>query len=316
MVEEYAYLDGMHTRVKGYVTLALWTYHPGLHKVMRLASMECKHENTECISMFLDLFHKALQKKTGNPQFKFNPADFMVNENGVNFNAIERVLGKDVADHTVSCHWHFMYCGRNHIKDINMNERETVKTLYHKICYMYSRHDYDKTAESLEVICTCNSIANWWQWWGVHHFHIVPVFRGFNLSSLNLVEAGNSSIRNQNRLPMSLAVAAWKDMLHMLLQDMDYEAFLTNTGKVSGSGLNLKQQRAKFQKQEAEFVDSCLECIHEGDMEKEFKMEMNPDEFFSNKRAKHKVLENFDSANVVQKKKASNENKKKMKQRH
>ena len=31
MVEEYAYLDGMHTRVKGYVTLALWTYHPGLH---------------------------------------------------------------------------------------------------------------------------------------------------------------------------------------------------------------------------------------------------------------------------------------------
>ena len=42
MVEEYAYLDGMHTRVKGYVTLALWTYHPRLCKVMRLASMECK----------------------------------------------------------------------------------------------------------------------------------------------------------------------------------------------------------------------------------------------------------------------------------
>ena len=33
---------------------------------------------------------------------------------------------------------------------------------------------------------------------------------------------------------------------------------------------------------------------------------MNPDEFFPNKRAKHKVSENFDSANVVQKRKASN----------
>ena len=65
--------------------------------------MECKHENTECIAMFLDLFNKALQKKTGNPQYKYNPAGFMVNENGVNFNAIERVLGKDVADHTVTC---------------------------------------------------------------------------------------------------------------------------------------------------------------------------------------------------------------------
>ena len=160
----------------------------------------------------------------------------------------------------------------------------------------------------MEVICTHNGIANWWQWWEVYHFHIVPAFRGFNLSGLNLAEAGNSSIRNKNRLPMSRAVAAWKDML---LQDRDYEAFLTNTGKVSGSGLNLKQRRAKFQKQEAEFVDSCLECIQEGDMEKELEMEMNPDEFFPNKRAKHKVPENFDSANVVQKRKASNKNKKK-----
>ena len=109
---------------------------------------------------------------------------------------------------------------------------------------------------------------------------------------------------------MSLAMAAWQDMLHMLLQDRDYEAFVTNTGKVSGSGLNLKQRRAKFWKQEAEFIDSCLECIQEGDMEKEFEMEMNPNEFFPNKRAKHKVPENFDSSNVVQKRKASNENKK------
>ena len=87
---------------------------------------------------------------------------------------------------------------------------------------------------------------------------------------------------------MSLVVVAWKDMLHMLLQDRDYKVFVTNTGKVSGSGLNLKQRRAKFWKQEAEFVDSCLECIKEGDMEKELEMEMKPDEFFPNKRAKHK----------------------------
>ena len=38
---------------------------------------------------------------------------------------------------------------------------------------------------------------------------------------------------------------------------------------------------------------------------------MNPDEFFPNKRAKHKVPENFDNSNVVQKRKAYNENNKK-----
>ena len=85
----------------------------------------------------------------------------MIDENGVNFNAIERVLEKDVADHIITCQWHFMSCGRNHTKDINMNERETFKTLYQQICYMYTQHDYNKTAESLEVICTHNGIANW-----------------------------------------------------------------------------------------------------------------------------------------------------------
>ena len=42
--------------------------------------------------MFLNLFNKALQKKTGNPQYKFNSTGFMVDENGANFNAIQRIL--------------------------------------------------------------------------------------------------------------------------------------------------------------------------------------------------------------------------------
>ena len=42
MVEEYAYMDAMHTRVKGYKTLTLWTYHHGMGRVMRLATMEAE----------------------------------------------------------------------------------------------------------------------------------------------------------------------------------------------------------------------------------------------------------------------------------
>ena len=30
MVDEYPYMDAMHTRVKGYKTLTLWTYHHGM----------------------------------------------------------------------------------------------------------------------------------------------------------------------------------------------------------------------------------------------------------------------------------------------
>ena len=30
MVDEYAHMDAMHTHVKGYKTLTLWTYHHGM----------------------------------------------------------------------------------------------------------------------------------------------------------------------------------------------------------------------------------------------------------------------------------------------
>ena len=33
---EWAYIDGMHSRVRGYKTLTLGTYHPGMNKVMAL----------------------------------------------------------------------------------------------------------------------------------------------------------------------------------------------------------------------------------------------------------------------------------------
>ena len=48
MVDKYAYMDAMHTHVKGYKTLTLWTYHHGMCRVMCLATMEAERENTEC----------------------------------------------------------------------------------------------------------------------------------------------------------------------------------------------------------------------------------------------------------------------------
>ena len=44
---EYAYFDGMHSRVRGYETLTLWVYHPGMCKVVLLAVMETESDNTD-----------------------------------------------------------------------------------------------------------------------------------------------------------------------------------------------------------------------------------------------------------------------------
>ena len=40
----------------------------------------------------------------------------------------------------------------------------------------------------------------------------------------------------------------------MMLQDWDYEAHISNTAKVSGKGMNLKQKAEQWNKAEAEFV--------------------------------------------------------------
>ena len=73
MVEEYVYMDAMHTCVNGYKTLTLWTYHHGMRRVMHLATMEAERENTECFSLFLTLWNNLLAEVSGIPGYKLNP---------------------------------------------------------------------------------------------------------------------------------------------------------------------------------------------------------------------------------------------------
>ena len=93
------------------------------------------------------------------------------------------------------------------------------------------KHDYTKVSNALENFCERNDIGNWWSWWG------------FNISSLNLAETGHSTIKTRSIMP--LTVAAWRDICLMMLQDRDYEAHMSNTAKVSGKGMNLKQKHAR-----------------------------------------------------------------------
>ena len=102
-------------------------------------------------------------------------------------------------------------------------------------------------------------MENWWSWWAVRHFHIVPAFWGFNISGLNLAEIGHSTIKTRCLMP--LTVAAWQDMCLIMLQDRDYEAHISNTGKVSDKGMNLKQKTARLNKAEEDFVNSCIDAM-------------------------------------------------------
>ena len=122
MVFEHAYIDAMHSRVKRYKTITMWTYQPGMRRVLCLAVMEAEKENTEMLVLFLELFNEALDKFKGHPGYKFNPRGIMHDENGANLNVIATVLGRDFLGKTVTCQLHFRQCAQCQITSINVAE--------------------------------------------------------------------------------------------------------------------------------------------------------------------------------------------------
>ena len=124
MKEQVAYLDGMHSRIQGYVTLTLWVYSPVILGVMRLATMECEKEDSHNIALFIKTFNKMLLQHTEYSNFVGNPRGFTCNENGTNKIAIKHVLGENMAKHTVTCQWHFMQCARHQLKNISKENHE------------------------------------------------------------------------------------------------------------------------------------------------------------------------------------------------
>ena len=224
----------------------------------------------------------------------------MCDEAGCNFNAIKSVYGKEFLGRTVTYQFHFKNCAKNQMKNINIHEQQTFKELCGKLCYTYTKHEYTNVSNALENLCQQNDIENWWLWWAVRQFHIVPAFCGFNISGLNLAKTGHSTIKTRCLMP--LTVAAWRNICLMMLQDRDYEAHISNTAKVSGKGMNLKQKAKQWNKTEVEFVDSCIDAMCNGNMEQEAMYDLHPEKFlFPSKTAWHKVLATFSKTNPTQK---------------
>ena len=94
MQDEMAYFDGMHRRCEGWKTLTLWTFHPAICRLLRLATVEVKGKTTENISLFWILFNQVLADVNGHSIF-FDPKGFLTDEAGANFNGIGTVFGED-----------------------------------------------------------------------------------------------------------------------------------------------------------------------------------------------------------------------------
>ena len=286
MKEQVAYLDGMHSRVHGYVTLTLWVYSPVTLGVMRLAIMECEKENADNISMFLHTFNKMLKQHTNNPDFTWNPRGFMCDENGANKIAIKRVLGESIAKHTVSCQWHFKHCARHQLKNIKKENHEKFLHLAQKLTQCATKHDYLHITKEMHAIC---EHTQWFEWWHARRYHFVPVYRGFWLSGLNLAEVGHSMLKfQQGYTKISLVDASFKDIAFQLRQDEKYTALINNEEGYVGAGLNYQKLVEKAHKAQVARAHAYTNALRHGDayMEAESVLE-DPVAFEPNEMDKH-----------------------------
>ena len=144
MVYERAYIDAMNSCINGYKAITMWTYHLGMMKLKRLASMEAEKEDTESLVLFLRLFNEALSKVLEHESYKFNPYGIICDENSANMNAIEQVFGTMYLGKTVSCQWHFRECAKKQLSSVNPLEKETFKSPYSQICYASTASKYER----------------------------------------------------------------------------------------------------------------------------------------------------------------------------
>ena len=95
LVEEPAYFDGMHSRVKYFVSLTLWVFHPAMRGMVILAIMDALKEDSDNIKIFFDIFTKAVAHYINEPEYIWDPHYIMMDQKGANFEAIEHVFGAE-----------------------------------------------------------------------------------------------------------------------------------------------------------------------------------------------------------------------------
>ena len=91
-------------------------------------------------------------------------------------------------------------------------------------------------------------------------------------------------------------------MCQQMIQDHYYIAFVTNSAKVTGRGMNLMQKIVHERKTDQIFVNSALEALKSGDIGVEAMIDLDPEAgFIPTQKASHRVPQVYPVVNPTQK---------------
>ena len=289
LTECVVFMDGLHSRVKDYITLTLWVENPIIEKTQRLASMECLTEDTENVTIFLQNFLDILREVKNDPQYMWKPRMIMADENGANKKAVGNVLGEEMRQQTISCQWHFLRCAKKVLHHINKEDRDEFLKLANALIHKaVTKNAYEEYRTKLETICIHANCKSWCDFWHRRRFHFVSAFRGFFLPGVNLAEAGQAGMkRQQNHQLLSLVDAAYKDISAWLQQDELYKATLDNCTTQKGWACNMAQKQADEHRAQEDRVPGYLKDLQKGNPWMEETMIDNFNDFHPEENSGH-----------------------------
>ena len=210
-----AHMGGLHSCVKGFVTLTLWVKNPVSLITHRLACMEYESEYTTNVIHFLTLYNKILWKVKGDSSFVWSPRGIMTDENGANKNADRAVLGQTMAARTWSCTWYYLRCDQRQSLKFPKDDRKIFFDLAKSLAKdAVTTIQYNNIPCELRKMCTSTGWMKWLQFWHNRCEHFVLAFRGFFLPYMNIAESGQSGMRAQqpHGKMLSLVDGVYKDI--------------------------------------------------------------------------------------------------------
>ena len=203
---------------------------------------------------------------SSKPHYKFNPYRFYVDEAGANINAISQVFGRKGLSRIFGCQWHFLRSAQAKAKFVEVTKQKSFIHLLRRLITAPTRDEYEAVSWCLCKICKDNNLLDWFLWWDERWLHIVPAFRGFNLSSTNLAESGQSGMKPLTRKKMKLVDAAYKDVAQIMWQDEQYKAYIGNILKEIGRGLNIRQIQERDRRSQEERAKRYSQALLHGDV--------------------------------------------------
>ena len=104
--ELVVYMDGLHSCVKGFVTLTLWVKNPTSLITHCLACMECESEDTQNVTLSFACTTKSCTRS--KVILPMSGLQGYYDRQGANKNAVRAVLGEVMSRRTWSCTWHYL----------------------------------------------------------------------------------------------------------------------------------------------------------------------------------------------------------------